>query len=68
MTVKEYCPHCNMYHPNSGHCMRYWPPHASKHVELHQDIKVLLRNCDPAKMTFEDHLVWEKLNKEVGGI
>jgi hypothetical protein len=34
------------------------------HRELEEVIRVLHRNCDPADMTFEDHLVWEEWNKK----
>jgi hypothetical protein len=33
------------------------------HRELEKVIRVLHRNCDPADMTYEDHLVWEEWNK-----
>lgn len=34
------------------------------YLEMKRDLKAMHDNCDPADMTFEDHLVWEKWNRE----
>lgn len=39
-------------------------PQIISHRVLEDVIRVLHRNCDPADMTFEDHLVWEEWNKK----
>ena len=71
MSVRTFCKECNCYHPPHAHDSLDSVDIAKGYIEYlnkmilkyEEDIKVLHRNCDPAGMTYEDHLVWEKWNK-----
>ena len=47
----------------------FWPDEDNWEEEeyvgrLESDLEIFHKYCDPTNMTYEDHLVWEKWNKE----
>ena len=48
---------------SSNEPLRYWPiMQVTSHRELEEAIKIFHKYCDPQKMTFKEHLLWEYWN------